>query len=500
MKKSYSQLIKISFISLFVLMAATIGFLFAQDNDPSSEDRLAYFGDAMHPDYRDDILAFPDAPLYTLDVALTATNEQASISGTLSVEYTNQTPDNLNDIVFRLYPNLPSYGGQTTVSDVSIDGQTVSPSLDITLSILTIPLPFPLNVGDSALIQMNFVSTVFAGEINLHAHFSYLNGALALPNFFPLLSVYDSGSGWWQNTAHPTGDAVYSETSFFDVTLTTPLNWVTITSGARVDSAENDDEQTRTSHYVAPLMRDFALMAYPRYATLTDTVDGITVDVHYLPGGLNGARSTLQYTIDSVRVFNELFGHYPYSELDVVETYTVAGGIEYPGLIVIQAESWNANNSYLEFVAAHEVAHQWWYSLVGNDQTRFPWVDESLAQYSTLLYYGQLYGTPTQNAIMTDFQDEWHAYATEFGDQSIGGPVVEYMQHDDAYFRIVYQKGPLFFATLANTYGQDNLINALSDYFDAYHYQVAQPSDLRNTLEQSLQQDLDVLFNDWVGP
>jgi aminopeptidase N len=346
---------------------------------------------------------------------------------------------------------------------------------------------------------MNFVTIVLAEEINLHAHFSYLNGALALPNFFPLLSVYESDSGWWQTTAQPTGDAVYSETAFFDVTLTAPLEWITITSGARIDSVENEDAQTRTSHYVAPLMRDFALMAYPRYATLTETVDGIIVDVHYLPGGLNGARSTLEYATESVRIFNAIFGHYPFSELDVVETYTVAGGIEYPGLIVIQVDSWNANNSYLEFVAVHEVAHQWWYSLVGNDQTRFPWVDESLAQYATLLYYGRTYGANAQNSILSDFEDEWRTYTDEFGDQSLGQPVINYMQHDDEYFHIIYQKGPIFYDTLADSVGENNLIAALSTYFSTYRYRIARTIDLQNSLEQSLNQDLDALFMEWVG-
>ena len=499
------RILKTSFLCLIVLIVASLAFhqtprpTIAQDNDPSPADRVAYFGDAMHPDFRDDILAFPNAPFYTMDIALTVDDDQASISGTLSVKYTNQTPNILNDIVFHLYPNLPSYGGQMTVSDVSIDNQSVTPSLDDTLSLLTIPLSTPSNPADTTLIQMNFVTTVFAEEINLHAHFSYLNGALALPNFFPLLSVYDIGSGWWQNTAHPTGDAVYSETGFFDVTLTVPLEWITITSGTRIDSTENEDAETRTSHYVAPLMRDFALMAYPRYGTLTDTVDGITIDVHYLPGGLNGARSTLEYTTDSVRIFNTLFGHYPFSELDVVETYTVAGGIVYPGLIVIQSESWNANNSYLQFVAVHEVAHQWWYSLVGNDQTRFPWVDESLTQYATLLYYGHVYGSNTQNAILSDFEDEWRTYAEAFGDQPLGQPVVDYMHHDDAYFHIIYQKGPLFFNTLADIYGQNNLVAALATYFSTYRYGIVQPTDLQHSLEQTLNQDLDALFLEWVG-
>lgn len=471
----------------------------SQDTYSPPEDRLTYFNDAMRSGFQEDVLVAPDAPLYTMDVALTATNNQASISGTLFVEYTNQTPDTLNEIVFRLYPNLSSYGGRMTVSNVMVDDQSITPALDNTSSVMTIPLSTPSSPGDTILIQMDFVTIIFAERVNLYAQFSYLNGALALPNFFPLLSVYDADAGWSQNADHSTGDAVYSETAFFDVTLTAPLEWITITSGTRVDSVENEDGETSTAHYIAPLMRDFALMAYSDYETLTNTVDGITVNVHYLPTGLDNASSVLTFASDAVEIYNSLFGPYPFAELDIVETYTTAGGIEYPGLIVIQNDMWDTNDSSLQFVTVHEVAHQWWYSLVGNDQTQSPWLDESLTQYSTALYFGRKYGATSQNATMTNFETEWQSYIDEFDDQPIGEPAANYVISNGTYYYIVYQKGPVFFATLADMVGEDNLIAALADYYAALRYQVAQPIDLQNILEQSLQQDLDAFFNEWVG-
>jgi len=73
------------------------------------------------------------------------------------------------------------------------------------------------------------------------------------------------------------------------------------------------------------------------------------------------------------------------------------------------------------------------------------------------------------------------------------------MASSGTYYYIVYQKGPVFFATLADMVGEDNLIAALANYYAALHYQTAQPIDLQNSFEQSLQQDLDAFFNEWVG-
>jgi aminopeptidase N len=43
-------------------------------------------------------------------------------------------------------------------------------------------------------------------------------------------------------------------------------------------------------------------------------------------------------------------------------------------------------------VIVHETAHQWWYSMVGNDQILEPWLDESLADYSEVVYYDEKSG------------------------------------------------------------------------------------------------------------
>ena len=446
-------------VLLITLLLAITSFIPTHIKAQDGVDNVVNtFGVAMRPEFIQDIALFPHAPLYVMNATLTRDANRATIAGDLAIRYTNQSPDNLSDIVFRLYPNLESFGGDLQISSVLVNDNVVIPLFDDTRSVMTILLPEPLITGDFVQLDLTFESMVFAGEENLYAQYSYLNGALALPNFFPLLSVYETGLGWWQNVAHSQGDAVYSETSFFDITLTSPADLVLITSGSRVSNIANADN-TQTSRYLAPLMRDFAVMASPHYQTMTDSQDGIIIDVHYLPAGANGAVEVMQYTKDSVRLFNRIFGAYPYVELDVVETFTNAGRIEYPTLIVAQDESWNNINDFLEIIISHEVAHQWWYSLVGNDQTIDPWLDEALAQYSVALYYGEVYGAASKTAMFDIYGANWNAYLNENVDLTIGEPVTAYEQN--AYFYIVYQKAPLFFAELATQFGEAAVINAV---------------------------------------
>lgn len=451
---------------------------------------------AMLPDYVADLDTFPHAPRYTMTINLDLGADQATFSGLQSVTYTNQSSDTLNEVVFRLYPNYESYGGVLTVNRVQIAGSPITPTYDATNSVMRVPLAEPLAPDASVTIDLAYTTIVVNERVRLYGQFSYSNGVLATPNFFPQLSVYETGAGWWEYAVQPQGDAVYSETSFFDVQVTAASDVVVVTSGSRVDDTTNADG-SRTVRYMAPLMRDFSLMASSAFETISDTQDGIQIDVHYLPSGTRGADAVLAYAKVAVQTFNELFGPYPFAELDIVETYTNAGGIEYPGLIVVQDDAWNSLDTFLEVVVVHEVAHQWWYSLVGNDQTAYPWMDEALAQYATALYYGKAYGPTADDAVFASYQGSWQRYLNDYRDLPIGGPVTDYP--DNAYYYIVYQKGPLFFKTLADTYGEAALHAALNDYFMAYRYEVATPADMQASFEASLGADLDALFTEWVG-
>ena len=64
----------------------------------------------------------------------------------------------------------------------------------------------------------------------------------------------------------------------------------------------------------------------------------------------------------------ELVDRFQGGELEVVQgAMTTFLGMEYPGVVLIEQELYENNGRGLETTVAHEVAHQWWYSLVGND-------------------------------------------------------------------------------------------------------------------------------------
>lgn len=463
------------------------------------DDWTRSFDSALLPPFVGDMVAYADAPHYTIDMRITPRADRAVVSGHQAVTYTNRTSRDMSEIVFRLYPNLESYGGEMQVYDITAGGTPIPPHLDNTHSVLTIPLLSPLQPGRQIMLEMHFKVTVIADRSRLYNQFAYLDGVLALPNAYPMLSVYEPDQGWWQVVEHPQGDIVFSETAFYTVRVTAPHDLTLAASGSQVDSTANSDG-TITHTYVAPLMRDFALFGSTRFATRSSQQDGVTVTVYYDPSLSQAdpnAAVALKLTRNAIGVYNQAFGPYPFTELDVVQTPTTAGGLEYPGLFVVGTNTWDENEVFFEFVIIHETAHQWWYSLVGNDQALHPWIDEALAQYSVAVYIRSQEGETAYEAAIASFRSQHSNYVASGGDQVIGLPVSAYA--DNAYFYMIYQKAPLLLAELEESYGYDSVLGALQSYLVAYRYDIAQSDDLLESFEQALGQDLEPLFEEWVG-
>ncbi len=85
----------------------------------------------------------------------------------------------------------------------------------------------------------------------------------------------------------------------------------------------------------------------------------------------DGARAYLDRVVAALEDFGRRFGPYPWPTFTFAITPQLGGGIEYPGH-VMQGQNTLG-------VTSHEVGHQWFYGLVGNNQGRDPWLDEGLA-------------------------------------------------------------------------------------------------------------------------
>lgn len=455
---------------------------------------LSLYQSALRPEFAADVEAASEATRYFIQATLDP-EDPTSLTGVERVRYTNTETGPLDAIYFRLYPNLPGYGGSITIDQVILNGALIEGTLEAGGSALRVPLDPPLAPGEVADLTLWFQETLPIDTSAGYGLYGYSDDVYALAGFYPTIPVYDD-EGWNVEVGPPYGDATFTDVAFYQVHLTVPDDLTVVTSGSRLETQDNEDG-TQTWVAAGGPMRDFYAAMSADYEVASDEVDGTRVNSYYRSTQPNGGELALRYAADALRVFNERFGPYPYAELDVVATPTNAGGIEYPGAIVVAQSLYDEEGGFFELATAHEVAHQWWYGLVGNDQLDEPWLDESLTNYSAFLYYEDTAGNSTADFVKERVSERAYSAAQEEErDRGVAGPVASFTESD--YGTIVYGKGPLFFDALRTQLGDEAFFAALQAYLEAHRYGVAYPDDLITAFEETSARQIDDLYEFWI--
>lgn len=438
----------------------------------------------------------PGASMYHLDVQIA--DDFASLQGQERVRYTNQEKEPLEAIYFQLFPNMS--GGDSTVSAVKVDEQEVQPIYEAGNATVRVPLTTPLQPGQQVVVQMNFqvkVPTEIGGNYGL---FGYLENILVLDGFYPAIPVYDE-KGWHAGLLPPNADSTFQDASFYTVRVTAPAILTLITSGIQVDYTQQDNRQITT--FAAGPARDFYIAASDRFVVLKEKVGETSVNSYAFKERTDGAQLALDTAVSALKALNARFGTYPYTEFDIVSTpMQGATGIEYPGMTGINYTAYDPTAkisglpapAILESTVAHEVGHQWFYNVVGNDQANQPWMDEAITQYVTGLYFLDRYGQQGMDGYRSSWLSRWERVNRE--PIPIGLPADSYQGKE--YGAIVYGRGPLFIEALAQKMGQVPFSQFLQAYYQTYQWGIGDAASFKLLAEKYCQCDLTPLFNEWV--
>jgi len=430
--------------------------------------------------------------------------------GQLRLAYVNAEDVALDALYFRLFPNArPIYGsGALTVTGARVDGRevTTQPGGDQTL--IRVSLGGLVPPEGRATVELAFRGRIprdFGEGREGYGIFNASDGLVTMANFYPILAVYNQ-EGWNLDPVYPEGDAVFSDAAFFTVRVTAPEGWSVVTSGIEVGrgpaalagQAPTGEGQPAEEFATGPV-RDFFLALGRELHVTSRQVGDTTINSYWFSGHEAGGRRALEVAAQALETYTTDFGPYPYRELDVVETdLNMAAGVEYPGVILIGSDYYAGNDTVLELATAHEVAHQWWYGVVGNDVIDAPWLDEALAQYSTLLYFEQVYGRERYNEVLGAWQRRVDQAIESGQDDVVGSPMSHWIERPEAYGLIVYLKGPLFFHALREQVGDRLFFEILRRYYATYAYGIATPEGFLRVAEEVSGEELDELYRQWI--
>ncbi len=457
------------------------------------EAYLARQATALQARYRHQLYAISDAPYYRLNATVDLQN--ARVDGQLRLRYTNTASRSLSELAFRLLPNARTIYGDGSLSvETVVQGST---ALDFELSedrtVMRVPLLRRLAPGHSVSVDISFATKL---PIDDHRGYGMLNQTsrvTSLAGWYPILTVYKHG---WQTPDIPeVGDALVAETSLYEVTLTVPAESSVVSTG-RVTRVQRQGSKA-TWHLVSGPAREFAVALSEEFKVHQARVDGVTVRFHALPAAQarTSANAALATITTAFKVYVDRFGRYPFTEFDVVEAPISIGGYEFPGMVYVddRLRSRGDPGDY-RYIIAHEVAHQWWYGLVGNNPINEPWLDESLASYSASVYLEQAEGKTAGEALVAFWRQTYGTRKDQ--DPPVNSSALEFSSWV-AYRSPVYYQGALFLDALRKEIGDAEFFLLLRRYLATYRFQYATTKDFLRLAGAVSCRDLGALYEQW---
>lgn len=463
---------------------------------------------------QDEVLnASKNLTTYNIDITL---NNNKTLNCKQTVNYRNNTGTTLDNIMFHLYPQSFRTGAKSSVvsslnykkcyyngasaGGIEITSQKVNGAdSEINIcgndqDIANVTLQKSLQPNDSVDIYFEYTVTI----PNINHRFGYGDDTINIANFYPIACVYENGD-FVIDSYHYNGDPFYSEVANYNVNLTADNSLVLATSG--LINSKVKSESTTTYSMNALTIRDFAMVLSDKFKVVTDTIDGTTINYYYYNNKY--PNEAIKASTDSVSTFNRIFGKYPYSTLSVVESDFVHGGMEYPNLVLI-SDMVDVQSDYIN-VIVHEIAHQWWYGIVGNNEYNYGWLDEGLTEYSTVLFYEEnpSYNVNTKELIKNttnSFVTFVDVYTKVFSkvDTTMNRKLDEY-NNESEYVYIAYVKGMLIFDSMKDLLGKEKFLKCLQTYFNDNKFKIATPDNLIEAFNKSSKCNVRDIFESWIN-
>jgi hypothetical protein len=479
------------------------------------------------------------------------------IEGNEELTYKNNSPDDLSFVYFHLYNNAQTkgsyledlykhnnihvkfgkYGSQglgIVVSTITLDGKELKTELDNT--ILKVFLPKALHNGQSITFKISFKTYFDTGTIRNRMKMFNAWGYkhYDIVHWYPRISVYDRKQGW--DTDQHMDHEFYGDFGTFEVAFTLPNNYITEATGTLINPDEvmpaelrakldiknfknktwNEkpsvpvapDGTTKTWRYYAMNVHDFALTTDPTYRIGESEWDGIKCYAYVQEPHAAHWQNATEYTAKVIKINSESFGRYAYPKISVADAQD---GMEYPMLTL----DGGYDPDYRDLIS-HEVSHNWFFGMVGTNETYRACMDEGFTQFLTNWTYERIDGkqrirykykypyverfsepdhvrnSQVYNGYMNDAARNIETNINVHSDMYNGA-----IRHNGGY-RQVYSKTATMLYNLQYVLGDSLFLAAMHHYFIQWKFAHPYVEDFRNSIIQYTHVDLNWFFDEWL--
>lgn len=352
-------------------------------------------------------------------LSITLENDLRTVIGSIEVEYINNSPDTLDHLFFKAFPNAiqkGSYADQKLrkMNDYSFanlkpeqegsleliqteDSKSKIKHLENDNTIYSALLAKSLLPGDTLELTFDF-KTILPSPHNLRMglHQNTTKGVY----WYPQVCVYDRKMGW-VNSQYVGWGETYGDFGNFNVKITAPEDQIVAATGVLVNEKEVlpdslkkdlhlsnylnpksewpklafDSAKLKTWHYVAENVNDFAFTCSNDFCIGSDTINGVEVVAYALRNKAKGWSMAVELGKQSIETFSEVMYPYQWPVMRICDAFS---GMEYPMLTNCGGQGPSPRFSYLLY---HEIGHQWFMGQVGSNQADRPFLDEGFTTH-----------------------------------------------------------------------------------------------------------------------
>lgn len=460
---------------------------------------------------------------YEMEIDMDEPNHQ--FDGKQELIYINHSPDTLSQVFYHLYfnafqPNsmmdtrsrtiLDPDGrvgdriyhldedeiGYHKVSSLTMNGKRTE--FEISETLLKVELPEAILPGDTVRFNMEFDSQVPL-QIRRSGRDNREGIDFSMTQWYPKMANYDY-RGW--HTSPYVGREYYAPFGTFDVKITMDAEYTIGATGTLQNPDEighgysnaNPAADRLTWHFYAENVHNFAWAADPDFVHYkTQTNSGVDIHIIYQEDGNPSVQNWEmlgEYTARSVEFMSDNYGEYPYPQFTVIQGGD--GGMEYPMITLITG---HRSLGSLVGVTAHELAHMWYYGVLGTNESIYPWIDEGFTVYTSSELMKYLFDRPGDPQLRSYYS---YLYLKNLGLEEPLSTHADRYKTNSAYGTASYSMGAIFLNQLGYIVGEENLKNGLKRFFNTWKFKHPNDYDFIREIEKESKIELDWYIEDWI--
>jgi len=455
--------------------------------------------------------------------------ETHRFTGTQKLVYTNNSPDDLDQVFYYLFFNAfqpgsmmdvrsrtiedpdsrvgdrisqldESQQGFQNITSLKMDGVNVDFNVEGT--ILEVNLPKTLKSGKKATFEMVFDAQVPI-QIRRSGRQNTEGIRYSMTQWFPKMCEYDC-MGW--HAVPYVGREFHGVWGDFMVNITIDASYLIGATGVLQNPDEighgysskdirHEPGTTNTWKFKAENVIDFAWAADADYIHETAQVKNgpLLHFFHQDDDEINENWEELkEYSVKTMEFFSDNYGKYPYSQYTIIQGGD--GGMEYPMITLITGKR---SLGSLVGVTAHEMAHSWFQGLLATNESLYEWMDEGFTTFASGECMTHLYGddgTPNNYRSLQGYIRLANSGAEE--------PMSTHADHystNYAYGSAAYSKGSVFLNQLRYIVGEENFRAGMMEYFNTWAFHHPNPNDFIRIFEKNSQLELDWYLQHFVN-